>query len=69
MTSYFIQALDRQGAIALAHRIQCSDDLDALSASVRGSDYHAIEIWHDTRLVARVKLDSASLDPADARNL
>jgi len=67
MTSYFIHALDRHGELAMAHRVQGTDDLDALAAGVRCSDFHTIEIWQGERFVARVKL--ASLDAADARNL
>ena len=69
MISYSIHALDRQGNIALSHTVQCTDDLDALSAGVRCSDFHAIEIWQDARLVARVKLANAPLDVADAHSL
>ena len=69
MVNYSIHALDRQGNIALSHTVQCSDDLEALSAGVRCSDFHAIEIWQDARLVARVKLANAPLAATDAHSL
>lgn len=69
MTSYFIHALDRHGALAMAHRVQGTDDLEALAAGVRGSDFRAIEIWQGARLVARVKLGNAPLGAADACGL
>ena len=50
MSFYSIHAFDRQGGIALSHTVRCSDDLDALSAGIRRSDSHAIEIWQDQRL-------------------
>jgi hypothetical protein len=69
MTSYAIRLLDMQGAIARSHTVRCRDDLDALAEGVRKSMAHAIEIWQDRRLVARVKLGNAPLDATDARSL
>ena len=69
MSFYAIHAFDRQGEIALSHTVRCSDDLDALSAGIRRSDSHAIEIWQDRRFVARVKLDNAPLETADTSSL
>ena len=69
MSFYAIHAFDQQGEIALSHTVRCSDDLDALSAGIRRSDSHAIEIWQDRRFVARVKLDNAPLNAADLHSL
>jgi hypothetical protein len=69
MISYSIHVLDTRGAIALATTIRCKDDLDALAEGVRHSGLHAVEIWDGRRLVARVKLNNAPLNAADARSL
>lgn len=69
MSSYSIHAFDQEGDVALSHTIRCSDDLDALSAGIRCSNTHAIEIWQDERFVARVKLGNAPLEAADTHSL
>jgi len=69
MSYYSIHAFDPKGRIALSHMVRCSDDLDALSEGVQHSTAHAIEIWQDQRLVARVKLGNAPLEATDARSL
>ena len=69
MSFYSIHALDRQGGIALSEMLRCSDDLEALSAGIARSNFHAVEIWDGQRLVARVKLGNAPLETADARSL
>jgi len=69
MSCYSIHAFDHGGEVALSHTVRCSDDLDALSAGIRRSEAHAIEIWQGQRRVARVKLGNAPLDATDARSL
>ena len=69
MGCYSIHAFDREGEIALSHIVRCSDDLDALSAGIRCSKTHAIEIWQDKRFVARVKLGNTPLDALDLHSL
>ena len=69
MSCYSIHAFDNGGEFALSHTVRCSDDLDALSAGIRRSDSHALEIWQGERLVARVKLGNTPLDATDARSL
>jgi len=69
MTSYSILSLDRRGHVARASHIPCRDDLDALSQGVSRSRRHAVEIFHGSRLVARVKLGNAPLNAEDAHSL
>ncbi|MGZ5929410.1 MAG: hypothetical protein ACXWLX_09355 [Rhizomicrobium sp.] len=69
MSFYSIHAFDQKGDVALSHIVRCNDDLDALSAGIRRSRTHAIEIWQDDRFVARVKLGNAPLATADACSL
>jgi len=69
MTGYSILSLDRRGHVARASHIRCRDDLAALSEGVNRSRRHAIEIFHGSRLVARVKLGNAPLNAGDAHSL
>ena len=69
MMSYSFRMLDLQGAIALSQQLSFRDDLDALDEGVRRSRTHAVEIWEDDRLVARVKLGNCQLDAGDLRSL
>jgi hypothetical protein len=69
MTSYSIHSLDDQGRVALSHAIRCRDDLDALSEGERRSVRHAVEIFHGSRLVARVKRGNAPLNTEDSHSL
>jgi hypothetical protein len=69
MSLYSFRSCDSQSGVALSYRIPCKDDLDALAEGVRQSDFHAVEIFQGTRLVARVKLGNAPLDPTDPYSL
>lgn len=69
MSNYSFRSFDARGSVALSQRIICRDDLDALDEGVRRSAVHAIEIFQGSRLVARVKLGNAPLDPNDLHSL
>ena len=69
MMSYSFRLFDLQGSVALSQHAAFKDDLDALDEAVRRAQAHAVEVWQNERLVARVKLGNGQLDAADTRSL
>jgi|tagenome__1003787_1003787.scaffolds.fasta_scaffold19228574_1 hypothetical protein len=55
MSSYRIYFLDLSGRIAGAENHDCADDADAIAtATTLLNDHPDIEIWHQTRVVAKL---------------
>lgn len=66
-SSYRMCILDPAGHILVSHTVACADDLEALEAAEQECAGRAVEVWHESRLVARVKPDNAPLDETDPR--
>ena len=69
MRDYRIFLLDSQGHIYLSHEVQCRDDLAALAEGEKLSSKSAVEVWDESRLVARVKAKNMALNSEDRRSL
>ena len=54
MHDYKIYILDQTGHIILAYDFEGPDDLSALDESKKHSDKSSVEIWQQSRLVARI---------------
>jgi len=55
----------RSGQAAFERDHQFRDDLDALDAAIGQSDTSDVEIWHEGKLIARVKKGNAPLTERD----
>ena len=60
--------LMRDGAPASQQERECRDDLDALEAARDLCAEHAVEVWQDNRLIARVKRNDEALTVLDAHS-
>jgi hypothetical protein len=69
MKKYLIHCLDSPGQVAFFCELPCRDDLDALTLCERGFQQCPVEIWHEDRLVARVKAGNAPLTSEDRQCL
>lgn len=69
MKRYRINCLDSHGHITLAQEVACRDDLDALAEAERLCEHNDVEVWDQSRLVARVKAGNAPLNAQDHLSL
>ena len=69
MKLYRIYSLDQQGQKAGLKEVRCRDDLDALAEGEKAARDTGVEIWTETRLVARVKEGNAALTMNDKHSL
>jgi hypothetical protein len=58
--------LMRDGAPVRQVERECADDLDALAAARDLCAEHAVELWQDDRLIARVKRNDEPLNVRDS---
>jgi hypothetical protein len=65
MKRYRFCCLDAQGHIALAFHVACQDDQEALVEGESICGEAAVEVWQDSRLIARLKSGAAPLNEHD----
>jgi hypothetical protein len=65
MGQYELRFLDAADAVLFARAHLAADDLAALQAATLQSGNHTVEVWGNSRRVARVKKGNAPIDPQD----